>query len=59
MDFIKGDGHPNWSRELRLLAMKPVYSRVYAMCSVNGVIFRCEERDNRVKTQNSGVMVHG
>ena len=59
MDLIKHDGHPNWSRELRLLGMKPVYSRVYSLCKVNGVLFRCEERDNRLKTENSGVMVHG
>lgn len=59
MDMIKNDGHPNWSHELRLLAMKPIQSRVYALCKVNGVLFRCEYRDKKTTTQNSGVMVHG
>ena len=59
MELIKDDGHPNWSRELRLLAMRPVYSRVYATCKVNDVLFRCEVRDKNMRTQNSGVMVHG
>lgn len=59
MNYIKNDGHPNWSHELRLLAMKPVRSRVYASCKVNGVLFRCERRDKNTTTQNSGVMAHG
>lgn len=59
MDYIQNDGHPNWSHELKLLAMKPVRSRVYAICKVNGVLFRCERRDRNTKTQNSGVMAHG
>ncbi|KAL6196362.1 hypothetical protein ACLB2K_031977 [Fragaria x ananassa] len=29
------------------------------MCKVNGVQFICEQRDNRRRTQNSGVMAHG
>ena len=59
MNHIQSDGHPNWSHELRLLAMKPIVSRVYPMCKVNGVQFICEQRDSRKRTQNSGVMVHG
>lgn len=59
MNLVQLDGHPNWSRELRLLAMKPITSRVYPMCKVNGVQFVCELRDERRRTQNSGVMVHG
>ena len=59
MDYIKKDGHPKWSHELKLLAMKPVRSRIYAICKVNGVLFRCERRDKKTKTQNSGVMAHG
>ena len=59
MDYIQNDGYPNWSHELKLLAMKPIRSRVYAMCKVNGVLFRCERRDKRTTTQNSGVMAHG
>ena len=59
MNYIEFDGHPNWSHELRLLAMKPTISRVYQSCKVNGVLFRCERRDNQLTTQNSGVMAHG
>lgn len=59
MDMIKHDGHPKWSHALRLLSLKPVHSQVYAICKVNDVLFRCEERDNKCATQNSGVMVHG
>jgi hypothetical protein len=59
MDYIKGGGHPKWSHELKLLAMKPIRSRVYAICKVNGVLFRCERRDKKTTTQNSGVMAHG
>ena len=59
MDYIKNDGHPYWSHELYLLAMKPIRSRVYSMCTVNGVLFRCERRDKKTTTQNSGVMAHG
>ena len=59
MNHIQSDGHPNWSHELRLLAMKPIVSRVYPMCKVNGVQFICEQRDSRKRTQNSGVMAHG
>lgn len=59
MNYIQNDGHPNWSHELRLLAMKPVRSRVYASCKVNGVLFRCERKDKNTTTQNSGVMAHG
>ena len=59
MNYIQNDGHPNWSHELRLLAMKPVRSRVYASCKVNGVLFRCERRDKNTTTHNSGVMAHG
>ena len=59
MNHIQFDGHPNWSHELRLLAMKPIMSRVYPMCKVNGVQFICEQRDSRRRTQNSGVMAHG
>ena len=59
MDYIKHDCHPKWSHELKLLAMKPVRSRVYAICKVNGVLFRCERRDKKTTTQNLGVMAHG
>ena len=59
MNHIQSDGHPNWSHELRLLAMKPIVSRVYPMCKVNGVQFICEQRDSRKRTQNYGVMAHG
>ena len=59
MDMIKHDGHPKWSHALRLLSLKPVHSQVYAICKVNDVLFRCEERDSNCTTQNSGVMVHG
>ncbi|MCH4891472.1 DUF4216 domain-containing protein, partial [Acidaminobacter sp. JC074] len=59
MNHIQYDGHPKWSHELRLLAMRPITSRVYPMCKVNGVQFICDHRDVRRKTQNSGVMVHG
>ncbi|KAL6218849.1 hypothetical protein ACLB2K_012056 [Fragaria x ananassa] len=59
MNHIQFDGHPNWSHELRLLAMKPIVSRVYPICKVNGVQFICEQRDSRRRTQNSGVMAHG
>ena len=59
MNHIQFDGHPNWSHELRLLAMKSIMSRVYPMCKVNGVQFICEQRDNRRRTQNSGVMAYG
>lgn len=59
MNYVEDDGYPQWSHALRLLAMKPISSKVYAMCRVNDVKFMCQERDNRVKTQNCGVMVHG
>ena len=59
MDYIQNDGHPYWSHELKLLAMKPIRSRVYPLCTVNGVLFRCERRDKNTATQNSGVMAHG
>jgi hypothetical protein len=58
MNLVPNDGYPEWSNKLRLLAMKPIASRVYSMCQVNGVKFICENRDDRLKTQNCGVMVH-
>ena len=59
MNYIQNDGYPNWSHEVKLLAMKPIHSKVYAMCKVNDMLFKCEQRDIRTKTQNSGVMAHG
>lgn len=59
MNHVADDGCPEWSNELRVLAMKPIASKVYSMCQVNGVKFICENRDDRLKTQNCGVMVHG
>ncbi|KAL6191802.1 hypothetical protein ACLB2K_038191 [Fragaria x ananassa] len=59
MDMIKSDDNPNWSHELLLLAMQPQRARVYPTCTVNGVKFVSEERDNRRRTQNSGVMAKG
>ncbi|KAL6179856.1 hypothetical protein ACLB2K_046527 [Fragaria x ananassa] len=59
MDMIKSDDNPNWSHELLLLAMQPQRARVYPTCTVNGVKFVSEERDNKRRTQNSGVMVKG
>ncbi|KAL6198007.1 hypothetical protein ACLB2K_027799 [Fragaria x ananassa] len=59
MDMIKSDDNPNWSHELLLLAMQPQRARVYPTCTVNGVKFVSEERDNGRRTQNSGVMAKG
>ncbi|KAL6199946.1 hypothetical protein ACLB2K_029728 [Fragaria x ananassa] len=59
MDMIKSDDNPNWSHELLLLAMQPQRARVYPTCTVNGVKFVSEERYNRRRTQNSGVMAKG
>ncbi|KAL6194801.1 hypothetical protein ACLB2K_035876 [Fragaria x ananassa] len=39
--------------------MKPIMLRVYLMYKVNDVHFICEQRDNRRRTKNSGVMAHG
>ncbi|KAL6134314.1 hypothetical protein ACLB2K_066546 [Fragaria x ananassa] len=59
MDMIKSDDNPNWSHELLLLVMQPQRARVYPTCTVNGVKYVSEERDNRRRTQNSGVMAKG
>ena len=46
-----------YKRELDILAITPQAHNIYSQCIVNGVKFVTWERDQRLKTQNSGVMV--
>ena len=59
MNHIQFDGHPNWSHELRLLAMNA--DSLKSLSDVQGEwrAIYCEQRDSRKRTQNSGVMAHG
>nr|XP_011468488.1 PREDICTED: uncharacterized protein LOC105352639 [Fragaria vesca subsp. vesca] len=47
----------DYSPQLHHLACMPQGHNVYAACVVNGVKFLRERRDQRRKTQNSGIMV--
>ena len=49
----------DYSPQLHHLACMPQGHNVYAACVVNGVKFLTERRDQRRKTQNSGIMVVG
>ncbi|CAM8925831.1 unnamed protein product [Rhodiola kirilowii] len=57
MDILKRDGYEFYCPELHCLARMPQSYACYSQCYVNGVKFIVWDRDQKMKTQNSGVMV--
>ncbi|CAM8909852.1 unnamed protein product [Rhodiola kirilowii] len=57
MDILKREGSPFDCAELHSLARMPQSYACYSQCYVNGVKFVVWDRDRKMKTQNSGVMV--
>lgn len=60
MKYLRSEGSPIATDELFALSKGPARMvHCYPSCIVNGVRFRSKERDERKKTQNSGVSVLG
>ncbi|CAM8959798.1 unnamed protein product [Rhodiola kirilowii] len=57
MEILKREGSPVYCAELYSLARMPQSYTCYSQCYVNGVKFIVWDRDRKMKTQNSGVMV--
>lgn len=57
MSSLQQEESPYYNSELHLLACGPQVHSCYSQCHVNGVKFVIAERDKKMKTQNSGVMV--
>lgn len=57
MIALQERGSRRYSRELHILAYKPQFHACYTQCIVNGTKFVIFDRDENLKTQNSGVMV--
>ncbi|CAM8956735.1 unnamed protein product [Rhodiola kirilowii] len=54
---LQNDGSDNYSKELHILACKPQCHSCYTHCVVNGLKFVVWEKDQHMKTENSGVMI--
>ncbi|KAL9685932.1 hypothetical protein QQ045_023386 [Rhodiola kirilowii] len=55
--FLISEGSDEYIKELDILAYKPQFHACYTHCVVNGLKFIVFEKDQHLKTQNSGVMV--
>ncbi|KAL9670960.1 hypothetical protein QQ045_008523 [Rhodiola kirilowii] len=54
---VECKGNLRYDCELHILACQPEAYNYYSQCDVNGIKFVIWERDCKLKTQNSGVMV--
>ncbi|KAL9673345.1 hypothetical protein QQ045_029601 [Rhodiola kirilowii] len=54
---LRNEGSDEYRKELDILAYKPQFHACYTHCVVNGLKFVVLEKDQHLKTQNSGVMV--
>ncbi|CAM8882979.1 unnamed protein product [Rhodiola kirilowii] len=57
MEILEKEGHPDYNPMIHHLASQPQSHTCYSQCDVNGVKFVIKERDRKLKTQKSGVMV--
>ncbi|XP_021822446.1 uncharacterized protein LOC110763874, partial [Prunus avium] len=56
---LKSENSPSYSEELYNLAFCPIRTELFSGCHVNGVKFLGTARDDKLCTQNSGVLVLG
>ncbi|CAM8928535.1 unnamed protein product [Rhodiola kirilowii] len=57
MEKLQNTGHPDYDHELHILSCFPQAYNCYSQCHLNGVKFVVWDRDQKMTTQNSGVMV--
>ncbi|KAL9679938.1 hypothetical protein QQ045_017809 [Rhodiola kirilowii] len=57
IQILKGQGSSSYCKVLHSLARMPKSYECFSQCNVNGVKFVVWDRDRKMKTQNSGVMV--
>ncbi|KAL9686170.1 hypothetical protein QQ045_023625 [Rhodiola kirilowii] len=58
MVALRNEGSDAYSVELHILACNPQFHSFYTHCVINGLKFVVWDKDQHLKTQNSGVMVH-